>query len=205
VRIVSNAVVASVIFVGSFYVLYFTELFPIFMSSHWGHIFMGVHFLLAGSLFFWSLIGVDPGPNRPPYIVRVVILLVVIPLHSFFNIAVLASNAVIAEDWYLGLQRPYAQDLLADQQLGASLAWALGEIPVVIVMIAIFVQWVRSDEREARRTDRAQDRAAATGKGRDELAEYNAYLARLADSEKRRTGGATATAEKKAPEASDGA
>jgi putative copper resistance protein D len=208
VRIVSNAVVASVIFVGSFYVLYFTELFPIFMSSHWGHIFMGVHFLLAGSLFFWSLIGVDPGPNRPPYIVRVVILLVVIPLHSFFNIAVLASNAVIAEDWYLGLQRPYAMDLMADQQLGASLAWALGEIPVVLVMIAIFVQWVRSDEREARRTDRAQDRAAATGRGRDELAEYNAYLARLADSEKRRTGGGSATATRpagtQAPEGPDG-
>jgi putative copper resistance protein D len=204
VRIVSNAVVASVIFVGSFYVLYFTELFPLFMSSHWGHVFMGVHFLVAGCLFFWSLIGVDPGPHRPPYIVRVVILLVVIPLHSFFNVAVMASNAVIAEDWYLGLQRPYALDLLADQRLGASLAWALGEIPVVAVMIAIFVQWVRSDEREARRTDRAQERAATTGRGRDELAEYNAYLARLADSEKRRTGaGGTATAQRD-PQDGDG-
>ena len=163
-------------------------LFPWLMASHWGHVFMGVHFLLAGSLFFWSLIGVDPGPSRPPYVVRVVILLVVIPLHSFFNVALLASAAVIAEDWYLGLLRPYAQDLLADQQLGASLGWALGEVPVVMVMIAIFVQWVRSDEREARRSDRRQDRAAATGKGRDELADYNAYLARLAASERKRTG-----------------
>jgi putative copper resistance protein D len=57
-----------------------------------------------------------------------------------------------------------------------------------MVMIAIFVQWVRSDEREARRSDRRQDRAAATGKGRDELADYNAYLARLAASERKRTG-----------------
>jgi hypothetical protein len=40
------------------------------------------------------------------------------------------------------------------------------------------VRWVRADDREARRRDRAADRAAETGVG-DELAAYNAYLASL--------------------------
>jgi putative copper resistance protein D len=186
VRIISNPIVAAVIFVASFYVLYLTAIFPTLMTSHWGHIFMGVHFLLAGSLFFWSLIGIDPGPARPPYIVRLVILLVVIPLHSFFSLAIMATTQVIAPDWFGGLQRPYLTDLLADQHLGGSIGWALGEVPIVIVMIALFLQWVRSDEREARRGDRAQERAASTGKGRDVHADYNAYLARLADSNRRR-------------------
>jgi len=39
---------------------------------------------------------------------------------------------------------------------------------------------VGADEREARRADRAQDRAVSTGQGTDQLAEYNAYLASLA-------------------------
>jgi putative copper resistance protein D len=187
VQVISNPVVASVIFVSSFYLLYLTGIFPALMTSHWGHIFMGVHFLLAGSLFFWSLIGVDPGPSRPPYLVRIVILLVVIPLHSFFSLAIMATTQVIAEDWFGGLQRPYLTDLLADQHLGGSIGWALGEVPIVLVMIAMFLQWVTSDEREARRTDRAQERAATTGIGRDDHADYNAYLASLAEGDRRRT------------------
>ena len=56
---------------------------------------------------------------------------------------------------------------------------------MVIVMAAMFVQWVRADERDARRLDRKQERAAATGVGTDELADYNAYLASLAERDAR--------------------
>jgi putative copper resistance protein D len=47
----------------------------------------------------------------------------------------------------------------------------MGEIPIVVALIATFIQWVRSDAREAKRADRR----SAT-----DLAEYNAYLAQLA-------------------------
>jgi hypothetical protein len=43
----------------------------------------------------------------------------------------------------------------------------------------VLVRWARADDREARRRDRAADRASATGQGEDELAAYNAYLASL--------------------------
>jgi len=179
VGFISNPIVASTIFVVGFYGLYFTGLFPWLMTGHWGHVAMDVHFLLAGSLFFWSLIGIDPGPHRPPFLVRMVIMLIVMPLHSFFSIALMMTSTVIAEDFYSTLQRPFATDLLADQHLGAAIGWATGEIPMLLVMAAMFWQWVRADEREARRTDRAQERASSTGQGTDELADYNAYLASL--------------------------
>lgn len=186
VAVISHPVVASVIFVAGFYVLYFSALFPWLMQSHWGHILMGVHFLLAGALFFWVMVGVDPGPRRPPYIARVGLMLIVMPLHSFFSIALMMTEAVLAESYYSLLGRPYATDLLADQHYGASLGWATGEIPIVIVMIALFVQWVRADDREARRTDRRQARAERTGAGADELADYNAYLGSLAERDRGR-------------------
>ena len=180
VRVISHPIVAAVIFVTGFYGLYFTGLFPWLMAGHWGHVAMGVHFVLAGSLFFWSLIGIDPGPQRPPYFVRMVILLMVIPIHSFFSLALMMSSQALAGNFYAALQRPYGVDLVADQHLGGAIGWALGEVPVVIVMIAMFVQWVRADAREAKRLDRKQDRATATGQGVDELGDYNAYLASLA-------------------------
>jgi putative copper resistance protein D len=65
-------------------------------------------------------------------------------------------------------------DLLQDTVLGGQAAWAIGEFPLLIVAIALAVQWSRSDERDARRMDRQADRD-----GGQELASYNAYLAQL--------------------------
>ena len=175
----THPIVASALFLLGFYGVYFTPVFASLMTGHWGHVGMNVAFLLVGALFYWSLIGIDPGPHRPPFLVRMVIMVIVMPLHSFFAIAMMMTSTVLAEPFYRALQRPYAVDLLADQHLGASIGWASGDIPMVLVMAAMFVQWMRADEREAHRTDAAQEKAARTGEGQDELADYNAYLAAL--------------------------
>jgi len=51
----------------------------------------------------------------------------------------------------------------------------------VLVMAAIFVQWIRSDKREARRYDRNADRDHDAA-----LEAYNAHLQDLAEHGKRR-------------------
>ena len=58
-------------------------------------------------------------------------------------------------------------------------------MPIVVVLGVVLVRWMRADDREARRTDRAADRADATGQGVDELAAYNAYLASLDAADRR--------------------
>ena len=180
--VLAHPVVAGTIFVASFYVLYFTELFPSLMDGHWGHVAMNTHFVLSGFLFFWVLIGVDPGPQRPPHLLRVVILFAAMPFHAFFSLAVLTSTNVIASAYYTALERPYATDLVADQQLGGGIGWATGEIPILIVLITLFLQWRRSDARESRASDRQSDRAArGEVGGRDEHQDYNDYLEALAD------------------------
>ncbi|MFE1986731.1 hypothetical protein [Streptomyces mirabilis] len=63
-----------------------------------------------------------------------------------------------------------------DEQYNAgAIAWTTGDIPVLITTIILSIQWVRSDQREARRIDRRIDRCD----GNDPLAAYNAYLASL--------------------------
>ena len=184
----SNPLVAAPIFVVSFYGVYFTSLFATLMGSHWGHIAMQTHFVLAGYLFFWALIGIDPGPRRLPYLARLVIHLVVMPLHAFFNIAILSTTTLLAGEYFRSLQRPYLTDLLADQHLGAGVGWAMGELPMLIVVVAIGVQWMRSDEREAGRFDRKADRAEAGDPGvEDELSAYNRHLQSLHERDRRET------------------
>ena len=88
---------------------------------------------------------------------------------------------MLAERWYSSLDLPWMEDLLADQYIGGSIAWGIGEIPLFIVMIALGIQWFASDSRESRRKDRQADR--------DEDAELNAYnemLGQMAGRDKRR-------------------
>ena len=186
VRLLTQPLVAAGLFVVSLYALYFTPLFGALMENHLGHAVMELHFLAVGCLFFWVVIGVDPTPRRWHPFARIALMLVVVSFHAFFAIALMNSDQVLAHDYYAALHRPYSTDLLADQQLGGGITWALGELPILLVLAAIFVQWLRADRREAQRTDRRADRAEAQRRAGiatpdDELSLYNARLARLSE------------------------
>ncbi|MFI5495944.1 cytochrome c oxidase assembly protein [Actinoplanes sp. NPDC051859] len=181
-RVVSHPLVALGIYVLSLYGLYLSDLLGTLMRSHVGHLVMLVHFVLAGYLLFWVLIGIDPGRRRiHPALLAIVHFLAMVA-HAFFGFVLLQSTTVIAADWYTAVHPEWAASLLADQQLGASLAWAFGELPAAIVMLLLVRQWIRADEREQARVDRAADRAEASGE-EDELARYNAMLAAAARQE----------------------
>ena len=176
--IITNPVVALALFDGSLFVLYFTDLFGNLMQSHVGHLFMNIHFMLAGFLFFHVIIGIDPNPRRIPHIVRMVMLFAAMSIHAFFAIALLATSTLIDGGYYASIQTPWVTDLLADQHAAGSIAWGMGELPIVLALAATFIQWMRDDSREAKRIDRNEARMAAMGEP-DELAQYNNYLNKL--------------------------
>ncbi|MDN5853573.1 MAG: bifunctional copper resistance protein CopD/cytochrome c oxidase assembly protein, partial [Actinomycetia bacterium] len=169
-QVITHPVVAAALFVGSLYALYFSPLFTLMMETHTGHALMELHFLATGFLFYYVIVGVDPTARRIPPLARFAVLLVSMPFHAFFSVTIMSSTTILAGTYWKSLDRPYQTDLLADQNLGGSVSWAMGELPLVIVMIALFVQWFRVDRRESKRFDRGGDEA---------LEEYNAYLASL--------------------------
>ena len=177
-QVLSNPVVALSIFDGSLFLLYMTPLFGNLMQTHSGHLFMNIHFLLAGALFFHVIVGIDPSPKRVPHIVRIIVLFAAMSIHAFFSIALLSATTLLDGGYFASLQRPWSLDLLADQNAGGAVGWAMGEIPILIALVATFIQWVREDRKESKRIDRAEDRAAAMGED-DDLAKYNKYLASL--------------------------
>jgi cytochrome c oxidase assembly factor CtaG/putative copper export protein len=177
--IITNPVLALALFDGSLFVLYMTPIFGKLMQSHSGHLFMDLHFLLAGYLFFYVIIGIDPNPRKIPYIARIIVLFAAMSIHAFFSVALLSTTTLLDGGYFASLHRLWNTNLLADQHTGAALGWIMGEIPILVALIATFIQWVRDDSREAKRIDRAADRAAAMGED-DELARYNKYLASLA-------------------------
>ncbi len=184
----TNPVSALALFDGSLFVLYMTPLFGNLMQSHIGHLIMSVHFLLAGILFFHVIIGIDPNPRKVPHIVRIVILFAAMSIHAFFAVALISTSTLLDQGYFASLQTPWNLDLLADQHAGGSVAWAMGEIPILLALVATFIQWMRDDSRETKRIDRNEARLAAMGEP-DELAQYNAYLSNLAARDRDRKGG----------------
>ena len=183
----TNPVSALALFDGSLFVLYMTPLFGNLMQSHLGHLVMSVHFLLAGILFFHVIIGIDPNPRKVPHIVRIVILFAAMSIHAFFAVALISTSTLLDQGYFASLQTPWNLDLLADQHAGGSVAWAMGEIPILLALVATFIQWMRDDSRETKRIDRNEARLAAMGEP-DELAQYNAYLSTLAEQDRDRKG-----------------
>lgn len=175
-RLVTNPAFATIMFTGSLYVIYFSGVFDWLMLNHLGHAMMEIHFLLAGFLFYEVIIGNAPIPKRLPHLGRLGILVLTAPFHAFFAISVMSSTQVIGESYYSMLDRPYSADLLADQNLGGGLTWAMGEIPLLLVAIVLVFQWFRDDTRKAKQRDRHADRTDDA-----ELEAYNAMLERIAE------------------------
>lgn len=172
--VLTNPLVVMVLYFAGLYGLYLSGLFGTLMGSHVGHVAMQTHFVLSGYLFYWILIGIDPRPRLLPYWQRFMLLVISSALHGFFAVIIMMSEVPVAAEWFSAVQPPWVTDLLQDTVLGGQAAWAIGEFPLLIVAIALAVQWGRSDERDARRMDRQADRD-----GGQELASYNAYLAQL--------------------------
>ncbi|WP_308220359.1 bifunctional copper resistance protein CopD/cytochrome c oxidase assembly protein [Pimelobacter simplex] len=171
-HLVLHPVTAALLLVGSLYVVYFSSLFDVLMRNHLGHLAMELHFLAAGLVFFEVLIGDRPGGGTS-YVGRLMLLLVTMPFHAFFSISVMGSERIIGAEYFRLIDAPYVPSLLDDQHLAGAMNWALGEIPMVMVIVVLVIQWWRDDEREAKRRDRAADRD-----GDAELAAYNEMLKR---------------------------
>lgn len=173
---VLHPVVIGLNFIASAYVIYLTGLFDYLMRYHWGHQLMTVHFLVSGMLFFGLIIGADRNPRELPHVAKLGFLFAAMPFHAFFAVALLSSDGIIGANFYRGLDVAWMTDLLADQKIGGQYTWAMGEIPMLIVVVALVAQWFTQDSREARRKDRAMD------EGLDDAHEaYNEMLRKLSE------------------------
>jgi cytochrome c oxidase assembly factor CtaG len=172
----SHPLVAASLFASSLVAFYYTSLFELSLRTHTGHVLMHAHFLLVGYLFASVLIGVDPGPRRPAHPLRLVLLFATMAFHAFFGVALFTGTRLLAPGVLGALGRDWGRSPIADQQYGGAVAWGFGEVPVLLLAVAITWAWVRADDREARRGDRRAERD-----GGAELAAYNQRLARMAD------------------------
>lgn len=165
--VLTHPVVAFLLFATSTWMLYFTPLLTVLMSSHLGHLLMDLHFILVGFVFFWTIIGVDPNPHKISDPARLGLVFLAAVFHGFFGFIVSSATTPLGGGWFSEIAPSWLTDQIVDQQLGGSIAWGFGEIPTVVVLLILLVQWSRRDERAAKRFTQADTDS------------YNDYLAKL--------------------------
>jgi putative copper resistance protein D len=156
VRALTHPFVALALFGGTLFILYFTDLYALSLRHPLLHDLVHIHFLAVGLLFFGLVVGLDPWGRRLPYGLCLLLVLATVPLHAFLGIALLSSSSPL-----------WSAHTLADQQAGAAILWAVGDLVTLVVGGIVLAQWMAYDEREAAREDRLAQSAAtgATGRG----------------------------------------
>jgi len=137
-RVVAHPVTASVLNVGSLWLLFATPFGHALLEAPALHPLLTAHFVAAGFLFAAAFVGPDPAPHRPGFGWRLVILLPALGLHS-----VLAK--LVAADPPAGVT---ASDALA----GAQLMYYGGGLAELALLILFFAGWFRASDPARRRT-----------------------------------------------------
>jgi len=164
VRVVGHPLVAWVLFTMTLYGLYFSPLFDLTLRRPLVHDLVHLHFLAAGLLFWWPVVGLDPSRWRLPHIARLLFVFLMVPFHAFLGVAILNSGRVLAPTLE-SFQRSWGPTPLADQHLGGAILWGAGDLIALGAVLGILISWASYDEKVvAVREDRRLARERAAGR-----------------------------------------
>jgi putative copper resistance protein D len=173
-RAISSPLFTVPLFIASLYGVYFTPLFDALMANPIGHQLMLTHFVVVGLLFFGPIVAADPWPRTLGHPARMLELLLPVPFHAFFGVAIMMAGSLVVGT-FADPPAAWGIDPIADQGAAGGIAWAFGELPTVLVLAVVFFSWAGSEERRGRTIDRTAARTQDA-----ELEAYNARLRAMA-------------------------
>lgn len=144
VRVLAHPVSGLVLSVGGLYVVMLTSVYAWAAHDALLHQLIHLHYLAAGCLLTWSLVGPDPAPHRAGMPTRVAVL-----------IAAAAGHAVLAKHLYASAER-MAGPLMTDPRTlenAAMLMYYGADVAELLLAAALFGSWY---SRRGRRTARSR-------------------------------------------------
>ena len=147
VSIISFPILAWLANWATMYIYFLTPIYRLSIEHPLFHDYTHLHFLIAGLIFWTTLIGLDPIRWKMTYGAKLAYLLVGIPFGTFIGIALMSMRTSVSP----GIS-------LADVHSGGALLWIFEEVFTVAALAIIFLQWANHEERIAIRADRGLDR-----------------------------------------------
>jgi len=149
-RALTTAPVVLVLDVGVMYALYLTPLYSATHRHPYLSALVHVHFFLAGCLFSWYLVAVDPMPGRASTRTRMLVLFLAAGSHD-----------LLAKLMYAHLL-PQHGGSPGQIRLGAQIMFYGGDVIEIALAVAVLSGWYA---RTGRQLSRARRRQSETGTG----------------------------------------
>jgi len=158
VEFVTNPLVVLAIFSITMIGYFLTPFYQYSLEHPLVHDFTHLHFLVAGCLYWWLVVGVDPSRWRLSYPMKLGFLAVEIPVGTILGLSLIQANVSVAPRFHT----------LADTHNGGAVLWIASEVVTFSAISILLFQWMRSDVREASRGDRRADADHARSGRRDD-------------------------------------
>jgi putative copper resistance protein D len=141
--LISHPIPVFFLYYLSMYAFFLTGALNYAMDHMWLMDLINLGFLGGATLFWWPMVGLDPIPHwrmTPGF--KLLNLLIGVPVESFLGIALMMMGAPAASMYTLG-----------STHYGGGVLWVGTELATFGALVPIFVQWSRTDLRNARRVD----------------------------------------------------
>jgi cytochrome c oxidase assembly factor CtaG len=152
-RILTFPAITTFALVGVPFAMYFTPWYPAAFHSGAARELTCLALMVPGSVFFWTLLRVDPVPKAYSYAVSMWITGAEVVGDAVLGLAIIADQNLIGAAYYHSLARPWGPTLKTDQVIGGGVLWILGDLVGLPFLAAQLIQLMREDESEAARID----------------------------------------------------
>ncbi|MGZ8501395.1 MAG: cytochrome c oxidase assembly protein [Candidatus Limnocylindrales bacterium] len=166
VRAVTFPVVSWLLLAFAMWGTHFSPLFDRSLEEPTVHQLEHLIYLVAGSVFWWPVIGLDPSPWRLREPARILYVFLQMPQNSFLGLAILSATAPLYPH-YASLARDWGPSPLVDQQMAGAIMWIVGDLVFLIALLGIVAGWMRREEHDAYAADAREDRARAAIRERE--------------------------------------
>jgi putative membrane protein len=130
IYVISHPITALFLNIGSMFLLYLTPIYSMTLRIPALHHLVHIHFLLAGSVFAWAIIGSDPVPKRPGFSLRLSVL--------FFS---MAAHAYLSKLMYAHLFPKNTHHSILEIQEAVKLMYYWGDMAEMLLVIGLFYNW----------------------------------------------------------------
>jgi len=152
-RVLGFPVVSWLLFAAVMWGTHFSPLFDRSLEDPLVHDLEHGLYLMAGLLFWWPAVGLDPSPWRMPHPVRAIYVFLQMPQNTFLAVAILYAAEPLYPH-YASLVRSWGPSALEDQQLAGAVMWLGGDALFLAAMGLIVAGWIRHESRDEAAADR---------------------------------------------------
>ena len=157
VEVLTHPVVTWSAFALVMWASHFTPLYDLALTNELVHIVEHAVYLGAACLFWWPVIGLEPGA-RLAWPGRIAYLLLAMPQQSFLGLAINQADSPLYAH-YETLTRPWGPAALGDQRLAGTVMWVAGDFLFIGALALAVLAWMHHEGRAAEHLDRRLDMA----------------------------------------------